>query len=112
MFGQRSVNDGGQFLLAERMREVDEFLIHRDSYLTFRHISILRAYWRSVTVPPTADPGSVQARLRGLWLPTAALTGEGPKPRLPRVPAVHDGSVGDEVVQRATITLQHDAQEA
>ena len=53
-----------------------------------------------------------RSRKRGLWLPAAAHTGEGPKPRLPRVPAVHDGSVGDEVVQRATITLQHDAQEA
>lgn len=47
---------------------------------------------------------SVPSSKRGLWPPTAALTGEGPKPRLPRVPTVDDGSVGDDVVQRATIT--------
>jgi hypothetical protein len=46
---------------------------------------------------------------RGLWLPAAALTGEGPKPRLPRVPAVDNCSVGDDVVQRATITPYQDA---
>jgi hypothetical protein len=151
VFGQRSVNDSGQFLLAERMREVDEFLIHRDSYLTFRHTNILPTYRRSDSIadrrPPArlgpgpagrpaceviaqrqdaprlddlADrqgiddqPGGQRADLerRGLWLPAAALAGEGPKPRLPRVPGVHDGSVGDDVVQRATITLQQDAQE-
>src|SRR5580704_15222015 len=49
---------------------------------------------------------------RGLWLPAAALTGEGPKPRLPRVPAVDNCSVGDDVVQRAAITSQQDAEEA
>src|SRR4029077_9102521 len=59
------------------------------------------------------QPGGQRARprKRGLWLPTATLTGEGPKPRLPRVPGVHDGSVGDYVVQRATIPPQQDAQE-
>ena len=39
MFGQRSVNDGGQFLLAERVRQVNEFLVHGHSYLTFRPTS-------------------------------------------------------------------------
>src|SRR6476646_9737175 len=45
-------------------------------------------------------------------LPTAALTGEGTKPRFARVPAVYDCSVGDDVVQRAAITPQQDAEEA
>ena len=45
-------------------------------------------------------------------LPTAALTGEGPKPRFARVPAIYDCSVGDDVVQRAAITPQQDAEEA
>jgi hypothetical protein len=63
-----------------------------------------------ITLEPAGRPAG-RSRKRGLWLPAAALTGEGPKPRLPRVPGVHDGSVGDDVVQRATITLQQDAQE-
>jgi hypothetical protein len=55
---------------------------------------------------------SVPSSQCGLWPPTAAFTGEGPKPRLPRIPTVDDGSVGDDVVQRATITPQQDAKEA
>src|SRR4029077_6888883 len=45
-------------------------------------------------------------------LPTAALTGEGPKPRFARVPAIYDCRVGDDVVQRAAVTPQQDAEEA
>ena len=47
----------------------------------------------------------------GLRPPVATLACEGPKSRLPRVPIVGNGSAGDEVVQRATITLEQDADE-
>ena len=48
----------------------------------------------------------------GLRPPVATLAGEGPESRLPRVPSVDNyGSAGDEVVQRAAITLEQDADE-
>lgn len=47
----------------------------------------------------------------GLSPPAATLACEGPKSRLPRVPSVDNGSAGDEVVQRATVTLEQDADE-
>ena len=47
----------------------------------------------------------------GLRPPVATLAREGPKSRLPRVPIVDNGSPGDEIVQRATITLEQDTDE-
>ena len=56
-------------------------------------------------------PVRLAERAAGLRSPVATLAGEGPKSRLPRVPSVDNGSAGDEVVQRATITLEQNADE-
>src|SRR5271169_822597 len=48
------------------MREVDEFLVHSNSYLTFRHTTILPVYRRGVTVSPRRPrPGTRHRRRSG-----------------------------------------------
>lgn len=78
----------------------DAWIIARSGTQRARSVNALRFCFRR---------SPQYSKRAGLWLPTAALTGEGPKPCLPRVPAVDNCSVGDDIVQRATIMPQQDA---
>jgi hypothetical protein len=80
VLGQRRINDGGQLLLAKRMREIDELLVHRDSYLTLSHTTILpkrRSQNTARTSPgytATADPAA-HSRHAGYLVDTKAPEG-------------------------------------
>jgi hypothetical protein len=70
---------------------------HRSGRLGYGWIGHHSGYGRPTHYEPVSDLSAVSGA-RGLWLPAAALTGQGPEPRLPRVPAVDNCGVGDDVV--------------